>query len=142
MPPACCRIPRRSGAPAAPSRRCSKPRQRISTNDSMIPFIAGLASKVAPDLTARLAERAFLTPGRRPTKPAEDAVLGKGHAFRVPFAGGHLAAWSWGDGPTVFLAHGWGSSAARLTSFVDPLLTRGFSVVAVDGPRHGMSDGK
>jgi pimeloyl-ACP methyl ester carboxylesterase len=97
---------------------------------------------VAPALTARLAERLFLTPGRREPRPAERRVLSQGYQFRVPFEGGRLAAWSWGDGPTVFLLHGWGGSAARMTAFVDPLLRAGFSVVAFDGPGHGESDGR
>lgn len=120
----------------------SEKRQDKSTNGRLIPALAGLASRVAPELTARWAERVFLTPGRREPRAAELRALATGYRFRVPFAGGHLAAWSWGDGPTVFLAHGWGSSAARMTSFVEPLVARGFSVVAWDGPGHGLSDGE
>ena len=116
-------------------------RQMKSTNDRMIPFVAGIASRIAPEFTARWAERAFLTPGRREARPGELRALATGYPFRVPFAGGHLAAWSWGDGPTVFLAHGWGGSAARMTSLVEPLVRRGFSAVAYDGPGHGRSDG-
>jgi pimeloyl-ACP methyl ester carboxylesterase len=37
------------------------------------------------------------------------------------------------------LLHGWGGRAAQLTSFVPPLLARGFSVVAIDAPGHGLS---
>jgi pimeloyl-ACP methyl ester carboxylesterase len=39
----------------------------------------------------------------------------------------------------VALLHGWGGQAAQLTSFVPPLLGRGFSVVAFDAPGHGAS---
>jgi len=117
-------------------------RPHNSTNGRLIPAAAALASRLAPALTARWAERMFLTPGRRAPRAVEARVLATGHHFRVPFAGGHLAAWSWGDGPTVFLTHGWGSSAARMTSFVDPLVRAGFSVVAFDGPGHGRSDGR
>lgn len=116
-------------------------RQDKSTNGRLIPSVVGVASRIAPKLTARWAERVFLTPGRREPRPAESRALATGYPFRVPFAGGHLAAWCWGEGPTVFLAHGWGSSAARMTSFVEPLVGRGFSVVAWDGPGHGRSDG-
>jgi pimeloyl-ACP methyl ester carboxylesterase len=101
----------------------------------------GLAARFAPALTARWAERVFLTPGRRTPSAAERAALATGYRFSVPFAATRLAAWSWGDGPTVFLVHGWGGSAARMTSFVGPLLAAGYSVVAFDGPGHGASDG-
>lgn len=107
----------------------------------MISVMARAASAIAPGLTARWAERVFLTPGRVPPRPAELARLESGHPFRVPFADGYLAAWSWGDGPTVFLSHGWAFSAARMTSLVEPLLRNGFSVVAHDAPGHGQSDG-
>ncbi len=124
-----------------PPRAAESPQQN-STNGRLIPAIAGLASALAPGLSARLAERVFLTPGRRQPRPAEGRILAAGYHFRVPFGQGRLAAWSWGDGPTVFLLHGWGSSAGRMTSFVDPLVRAGFSVVAFDGPGHGGSDGR
>lgn len=122
--------------------RTSQPSGQKSTNDRLISAAFGFASQVAPDLTARWAEKAFLTPGRKPPSPDELAILDRGHRFSVPFGGGHLAAWSWGDGPTVYLVHGWGVSAGRMTPLVDPLLRNGFSVVAFDAPGHGLSAGK
>src|SRR6266850_7474053 len=98
-------------------------------------------SELWPGLVARWAEQVFLTPGRKTLSPAEQVMLATGHRFSVPVAGKRLAAWSWGDGPTVFLVHGWGSSAGRMTSFVDPLVRAGFSAVAFDGPGHGESEG-
>ena len=44
-----------------------------------------------------------------------------------------------GSRPAVALLHGWGGRAAQLTSFVEPLVARGFSVVALDAPGHGSS---
>lgn len=96
----------------------------------------------APGVAARLAERAVLTPPRSPLDPRDAERLAAGHRFTVRWDGGRLAAWSWGDGPTVFLVHGWGSRAGRMTAFVPPLLEAGFSVVAFDGPGHGESDGE
>ncbi|MEO8585699.1 MAG: alpha/beta fold hydrolase [Acidobacteriota bacterium] len=60
----------------------------------------------------------------------------------MPFRGGDLVAWSWGEGPRVLLVHGWGGHAGRLTSFVDPLVAAGLSVVAFDAPGHGKSPGR
>jgi pimeloyl-ACP methyl ester carboxylesterase len=54
---------------------------------------------------------------------------------------GEIAVWHWGDGPRVLLAHGWGSHAGRLTSFVPGLLASGFGVIAFDAPGHGASPG-
>lgn len=94
----------------------------------------------APGMAAGLFERALLTPDkvRRCDKPQPRA---ESTPFRIPYGNGWLAAWSWGDGPTVLLLHGWGGVAESLGMFVDPLLERGFRVVAFDAPAHGESDG-
>src|SRR5262245_32039223 len=92
----------------------------------------------APSLAAALAERLFFTPPRpRPSRGLP--VLARGRRFHVSAAGRWIAAWRWGRGPTIVLVHGWGGRAAQLTSFVSPLLERGFSVVAFDAPGHGES---
>ncbi|MEM7437050.1 MAG: alpha/beta fold hydrolase [Myxococcota bacterium] len=50
--------------------------------------------------------------------------------------------WSWGDGPTVLLVHGWNGRASQLSGFIGPLVDRGYRVVAFDAPAHGESPGK
>jgi pimeloyl-ACP methyl ester carboxylesterase len=45
----------------------------------------------------------------------------------------------WGDGPVVFLLHGWAGHHGQLDPFVEPLLARGHRVVAFDAPSHGDS---
>ena len=52
-----------------------------------------------------------------------------------------VETWVWGAGPSVLLVHGWGGRGAQLGAFVEPLTTRGFSVVTFDAPGHGASDG-
>jgi pimeloyl-ACP methyl ester carboxylesterase len=69
----------------------------------------------------------------------------KGHParpFRLYTSQHQLAAWDWGDGPTVLLVHGWNGAASQLSSFVPELVKRGFYVVAFDLPAHGASDGR
>lgn len=39
----------------------------------------------------------------------------------------------------VLLTHGWTMGARYMTAFVDPLLTAGFDVAAIDFPGHGAS---
>jgi pimeloyl-ACP methyl ester carboxylesterase len=53
-----------------------------------------------------------------------------------------LSGHAWGEGPAVFLIHGWGGNAGQLTAFVDPLIAAGFRAVAVDMPAHGDSGGE
>lgn len=88
---------------------------------------------VAPRAASRLAANLFCFPRR-----AKAAAMG-GHRFEI-FPG--IAAWDWGEGPTVLLAHGWNGSAAQMTPFVEPLVRAGFYVVAFDQPAHGSSRGK
>jgi pimeloyl-ACP methyl ester carboxylesterase len=94
--------------------------------------------RVAPSLAAALAERMFFTPP--PARGSRGlAVLRRAEAMELAVDGRRVAAWRWGSGPAIGLLHGWGGRAAQLSSFVDPLLARGFSVVALDAPGHGAS---
>ena len=104
--------------------------------------VGRLASATAPALTARLAERMFLTPPRHARPPAETAVLGAArHAILE--VEGRIATWRWGQGgPVALLVHGWGGRGSQMGPFVEPLLARGFTVVAFDGPGHGDSEGR
>jgi pimeloyl-ACP methyl ester carboxylesterase len=52
-----------------------------------------------------------------------------------------MKAWSWGDGPAVLLVHGWNGRATQLGGFVEPLVARGYRVVAFDAFGHGESPG-
>lgn len=53
-----------------------------------------------------------------------------------------MRVWSWGEGPTVLLVHGWNGRATQLGGFVEPLVARGYRVVAFDAIGHGQSPGK
>lgn len=59
----------------------------------------------------------------------------------VDTRGGEVAIWSSGAGPAVLLVHGWSSTHTDMDAFVGPLLERGYRVVALDLPAHGMSAG-
>jgi len=99
-------------------------------------------SRVCPTQTEQLAAWLFCHPTRGKAATDEQAVLDSGHAFTLNACGHELAAWSWGDGPTVLLHHGWNGRAAHMTGFVRPLLDAGFSVVTYDAPAHGESPGR
>lgn len=97
--------------------------------------------RLAPGRAAPLAYRLWFCTAR-PRVPGEaERVMGL--AKREPLAtpGGDVALYTWGEGPVVLLVHGWGSRAARMAAFVDPLLEGGFRVAAVDLPAHGAAPG-
>mgnify|MGYP000877277770 CR=1 FL=1 len=93
----------------------------------------------APALSAALAERVFRTPPPYRSEAGERDALYFGDPLRVDFAGRALQAWSFGEGPTVLLVHGWGGRATQLRAFIDPLVRAGHRVVLFDGPGHGAS---
>ncbi len=105
---------------------------------------AGLAATAAawPALAVRAGERLFLTPPRRHRSRREPAALAGGEAFEVEAGRKRLQAWRFGTGPSVLLAHGWGSRGARLAPLVAPLTAVGCSVVVFDAPAHGASTGR
>jgi pimeloyl-ACP methyl ester carboxylesterase len=96
-----------------------------------IRLAVGALDRVAPELVARGALRLWCTPTRAKT-PA--AIPGG-----TPFRTGPIVGQVWGDGPTVYLVHGWGGHRGQLRSLVAPLVAAGLRVVAYDAPSHGDS---
>ncbi|MGB8331859.1 MAG: alpha/beta fold hydrolase [Polyangiales bacterium] len=94
-------------------------------------------SRIAPALAATVAERLFFTTHRTVPRPGERDVL----AGATPGWLAGMRAWSWGEGPTVLLVHGWNGRATQLGAFVAPLVERGYRVVAFDAFGHGDSPG-
>jgi pimeloyl-ACP methyl ester carboxylesterase len=67
-----------------------------------------------------------------------DQRPGPGEVTRLPaLRGGDIVVESWGEGPVVYLVHGWGGWRGQLGAFVGPLLAAGHRVVAFDAPGHG-----
>lgn len=93
---------------------------------------------LSPRAAGRAALRLFCTP-RRHRRPAWEAqIAARGSTLRV---GSNLAALAFGEGPAILLVHGWEGRGTQLGRFIDPLVTAGFRVVALDNPAHGDSSG-
>lgn len=50
-----------------------------------------------------------------------------------------IETWSWGNGPTVLLVHGWEGRGGQLGAFAGPLADVGYRAVTFDAPGHGLS---
>jgi pimeloyl-ACP methyl ester carboxylesterase len=92
---------------------------------------------VAPRRTGRMAfDLWFGAPPRMaqlPVPPGGDPfeVLAQGHVVRGIV---------WGEGPVVYLVHGWGGRGSQFGAMVEPLVEAGHRVVMFDAPAHGDSD--
>lgn len=98
--------------------------------------------QVAPQVAADAAARLFFKTPRRPKRPSPFTEQHDARRIDLRAAGERVAAWTWGEGPTILLVHGWGGRAAQMRSFVGPAVRAGFRVVAFDAPGHGSSSGK
>lgn len=97
-------------------------------------------SWVLPKQSASWAEGIFLTPSRVPRPDSEKLWFES--AKKYTLAGG-IAAYEWGSstGPLVVLVHGWSGRGTQMGAFAEPLVGKGYRVVALDGPAHGSSEG-
>jgi pimeloyl-ACP methyl ester carboxylesterase len=97
--------------------------------------------RVAPDawgcaIAAALATRISKLP------PSETEASSMARAQRIAYGqDGRNAAWRWGSGPVVLLAHGWGGSAAQMAPLAERIAALGFQTVAIDITGHGASPG-
>jgi pimeloyl-ACP methyl ester carboxylesterase len=103
-------------------------------------FAFRVLERVAPEAGARLAVRYWFTvpPAARRSR-APQAGLPPADRFVVDRSGGAIHGTAWGEGPTVYLVHGWGGWGEQLASYVPPLVAAGYRVVTFDAPSHGAS---
>src|ERR1700741_4784010 len=100
----------------------------------------GLLERFAPAIGSRWAVELWCTP------PAVEASLRMppgvppSEPVEAIWSGHRIAGESWGDGPGVYLVHGWGGCRAHLGVFVKPLVEAGHRVIAFDLPSHNESE--
>jgi pimeloyl-ACP methyl ester carboxylesterase len=115
-------------------------RRLAAVQKSTIVRIFGMLERLAPGAGARWAERLwFRVPAGRHGHPGPPPSA-PGRPFTVPVLGHRVAGEAWGEGPAVYLLHGWGGHRSQLAALVDPLVEAGHRVVAFDAPSHGDSD--
>ena len=112
-------------------------RVRYGTQLAALRAQFAVLDRARPDTAARKAMGIWTTlpgnPGRRKDFRPEPGEVSRLETER----GGEVVVESWGEGPVVYLVHGWGGWRGQLGSFVRPLLERGHRVVAFDAPGHG-----
>lgn len=109
---------------------------------SLLRLLFRVLQLVAPSRAAAWAERVFFTAPRTRLTHLQRELLELARPISLVVQERRIAAWTWGDGPCVYLVHGWGSRGGRLAAFVRPLVDAGFQVVTFDAPGHGASEGR
>lgn len=97
----------------------------------------GVGELLAPRLTARAANALWF---RLPPPRRVSALPDGGTPFEVTTQRRTVRGMHWGEGPVVYLVHGWSGRGAQLGNFVEPLVALGHRVVLFDAPSHGSSD--
>ena len=135
--------PASSPSPAPPKDRAKAPHGRRTATVAGLGYLVRAIDRVWPAAGEKLLWRLFSTPERpRAPRPPQSA-LHRGERLSVSSPNHRpLAAWSFGEGPPVLLAHGWSGHAGQMSAFIDPLVRAGFRVVAFDQPAHGQSAGE
>lgn len=99
-----------------------------------------ILDRAAPAIGARWAERMWFTlPRPRPESRRSGDRPPAGSPFTLDLDGHEVVGESWGDGPPVYLLHGWAGHRRQFATMVGPLLAAGHRVVAFDALSHGES---
>lgn len=114
---------------------------RLSLDQVLARAARGVAARLFPARAERRLRDFMLTPQRPAADNGSDLVRSD-NAQRVPYASRWLRVWSFGEGPTVLLAHGWSGFAAQFDAWIEPLVAAGHRVVLFDAPAHGGSGGR
>ena len=101
---------------------------------------SGRLSGLAPSLGSRWAVELWCTPPVLESSMRMPPGVPPGTAIEAFWDGHRIAGEQWGEGPPVYLVHGWGGQRAHLAVFVKPLVEAGYRVVAFDLPSHNESD--
>jgi len=103
-----------------------------------------LLSFVAPKKASLLAYRLFSEPRLgRLTKGKLPEILSEATSETFKLEGEFFESYTWhGNSNVILLIHGWESNASRWEKLIPYLKKTGSTIVAIDGPAHGLSGGK
>jgi pimeloyl-ACP methyl ester carboxylesterase len=111
-----------------------------------ITALLGVLQAVSPRLAARAAFWLFLKPQRRGLTESDTEIMTGARVHAVTAGTNVFRVHEWGpvtrtDTRTVIILHGWGSRAGRFSLLAAELAARGWRVLAIDAPGHGLSAG-
>ena len=96
--------------------------------------------RLAPWLGSRWAVELWCTPPILESALRMPPGVSPGKPTEAYWDGHRVAGEEWGEGPPIYLVHGWGGQRPHLAVFVKPLVAAGYRVIAFDLPSHNESD--
>ncbi len=96
--------------------------------------------RLAPGVGSRWAVELWCTPPVLESSLRMPPGVSPGRPVEAFWDGHRVAGEEWGEGPPVYLVHGWGGQRAHLAVFVKPLVQAGYRVITFDLPSHNESD--
>lgn len=101
-----------------------------------------LVNSISPRLGGKHAFLLFCYPFPLKFKKYQSDFLKTSHFLFLDFEGKRIAQYRWGSGEKVILClHGWQSNSFRWKKYVEVLDKKKYTMICLDAPAHGRSDG-
>jgi len=84
----------------------------------------------------------FFIPKAYNVSDLEEEYLKNAEKFEIMVNQKNIQCWKWGSGPTVIFVHGWNGKGIQFLPFLKKFREAGYSVLTLDLPGHGESEGK
>jgi Alpha/beta hydrolase family len=104
-----------------------------------------ILSAVSKRKAAEQAFRMFCTPQRRTRRKKIPAIFSEAEKVQLTFYEQSIHGYRWRNHPSdkkVLILHGFESSIINFDRYIEPLLHKGYEVLAFDAPAHGKSGGR
>lgn len=118
-----------------------KKKQKKSILFRFLPITFRILEAISPRISGKFALYLFLHPPRFKRPARELACYNEAQRSAILVEGKKVAVYEWGEGPIVWIVHGWAGRATQMSSFISPLVKAGYKVIGIDAPGHGDSDG-
>ncbi|GAB3222504.1 alpha/beta fold hydrolase [Glycomyces halotolerans] len=97
------------------------------------------AERIAPTSAAKVLSRMWFKVPGSPHRRLRGRAPAGAEIFGIDCLGGEVWGYDWGEGPLVYMVHGWGGSTGDFDHIAASLVAGGMRVVAFDSLSHGNS---
>lgn len=119
----------------------SSKKRRPTIKEISIMATFQVMQSVSPKLASWLAFELWFHPGRKSIKQIPVFQPAGLSAHNVKVNKKNICYWTAGEGPVVFLMHGWASCGNQMGPIGQALLEQGHKIIWMDAPAHGQSSG-